>query len=342
MNHALSCADARMLFALLLYGELSFDEEERVDAHLDGCADCGIALEREKSLHAAFDGVAVEPAASLLRECRAELGAAIHLEHSRGLEQSRGLGQSREQLTPPARASRYREASPTGWWGQVVNLLGTPVLRFAGAAALIALGFLGARLTPLLSEKLGESLLTGASQAGIARVSDVETQADGSVRIVVDETRQRTISGNLDDQKIRTLLLDAARDPSNPGLRADSVSLLSRRAQSAEIRGALVYLVGHDPNDGVRLNAMEGLKNFAADPEVRGALSRVLLSDANPGVRTQAIDLLIPGPDDHSLPNVDSAMIGTLQELMLHENNAGVRQRIQRVLEAINASAEIY
>ncbi len=46
-----------MQFALLLYGELSFDEEERVDAHLDGCAECRAALEREKSLHAAFDGV---------------------------------------------------------------------------------------------------------------------------------------------------------------------------------------------------------------------------------------------------------------------------------------------
>ncbi len=70
----------------------------------------------------------------------------------------------------------------------------------------------------------------------MVRVSDVETQTDGSVRIVVDETRQKTISGNLDDQRIRSLLLEAVRDPSNPGLRADSVALLSRRAQSAEIR----------------------------------------------------------------------------------------------------------
>jgi hypothetical protein len=324
LSQGWSCADTRMLFALLLYGELSFDEEERVDAHLDGCADCRAALEREKSLHAAFDGVAVEPAASLLRECRTELGAALHLEQASRLEQA----------PQPARA---------GWWGQFANLLaGAPLLRPAGALALVALGFFGARLTPLLNPGLSESLLTGTSQAGIARVSDVETQTDGSVRIVVDETRQKTISGNLDDQRIRTLLLEAVRDPSNPGLRADSVALLSHRAQSAEIRGVLVYLIGHDQNDGVRLKAMEGLKAFAADPEVRGALSRALLNDTNPGVRTQAIDMLIPEPDDHSFPNIDRAMIGTLQELMLRENNPSVRQRGQRVLEAINASAEIY
>lgn len=312
-----NCADARMLFALLLYGELSFDEEERVDAHLDGCADCRAALERERSLHAAFDGVAVEPAASLLRECRSELRAALD-----------------RQETP----------RPAGWWEQFANMLtGASLLRPAGAVALVALGFLGARLTPLLNVWPGENLLTGASQAGIAaRVSNVETQTDGSVRIVVDETRQKTISGNLDDQRIRTLLLEAVRDPSNPGLRADSVAQLSRRAQSAEIRGALVWLVGHDQNDGVRLKAMEGLKAFATDPQVRNALSQALLHDANPGVRTQAIDMLIPGLDDPSFPDIDRDMIGTLQELMLRENNPSVRQRGQRVLEAINASAEMY
>ena len=223
MNNALTCADARMLFALLLYGELSFDEEERVDAHLDGCVDCRAALEREKSLHAAFDGVAVEPAASLLRECRTELAASLHLDQARG------------QALRPARDGS------SGWWDQFVHMLsGASILRPAGAVALVALGFLGARLTPLLSEKLGESLLTGASPAEIARVSDVEAQSDGSVRIVVDETRQKTISGNLDDQRIRTKLLEAVRDLSNPGLRADSAALLSRRAQSAEIRTALV------------------------------------------------------------------------------------------------------
>lgn len=323
LNPSMPCTEARMHFALLLYGELSFDEEERVDAHLDGCAECRAALERETSLHAAFDGVAVEPAASLLRECRADLAAALQLE------------QNGESFRRPARA---------GWWERFTGMLGgASILRPVGAVALVALGFLGARLMPLLNEGLSENLLTGTSQAGIAaRVSDVESQTDGGVRIVLDETRQKTISGNLDDQRIRTLLLEAVRDPTNPGLREDSASLLSQRAQSAEIRGALVYLIGHDPNDGVRLKAMKGLKSFSNDPQVREALSRALLNDANPGVRTQAIDILIPGPDDQSVPNIDRAMIGTLQELMLRENNASVRQRGQRVLEAINASAEIY
>jgi hypothetical protein len=322
MTEKLSCLDARMLFSMLLYGELSFDEEERVDVHLESCADCRTALEREKSLHAAFDSVAAEPTASLLRECRGDLAAAV-----------------RREPNPLPGGRSAKEAS--GWWDQFVPRFAGPTVRLAGAMALVALGFFGARLTPLVSDGLA------ASQAGIARVSDVETQTDGTVRIVLDETRQKTISGNLDDQRVRTLLLEAVRDPNNPGLRADSAALLSRRAQSAEIREALAYLVGHDPNDGVRLNAMEGLKAFSADPQVRLALSQALLSDANPGVRTQAIELLIPGSsisklDGSTVPNLDRATIGTLQELMLRESNASLRQKCQRVLEASNASAEIY
>src|ERR1700733_6916678 len=97
LSQGCNCADARMLFALLLYGELSFDEEERVDSHLAGCVDCRAALEREKSLHAAGDGVAVGPAASLLREFRTELRASLVCQEA------------------PRKA-------PTGWWDQFVNM----------------------------------------------------------------------------------------------------------------------------------------------------------------------------------------------------------------------------
>jgi len=162
------------------------------------------------------------------------------------------------------------------------------------------------------------------------------------VQITVDETRQRIVSGGLDEQPIRELLMEAVRDPNDPGLRADSVDLLNTRvnapAQSAEIRDALVYTLQHDQIDGVRFKAMEGLKAFAHEPEVRRALSETLLSDANAGIRTQAIDLLIQGSGE----NLDRQVIGTLQELMRREDNAGIKQRCQRVLASFNASPGIY
>ncbi len=75
-----NCEKARGQFALLLYGELSFDEEERVESHLDGCAECRGALGRQKALHDALDGVAVTPSPALLSRCREDLTQLLEQE----------------------------------------------------------------------------------------------------------------------------------------------------------------------------------------------------------------------------------------------------------------------
>jgi len=173
---------------------------------------------------------------------------------------------------------------------------------------------------------------------GASRVRYVAPDANGRIQIVLDETRQRTITGALDDQNIRALLLAAAKDPEDPGLRAETVDILNAHAQAADVRGALLYALRHAENAGVRLKAMQGLKPFARQPEVRTALAQVLLGDENPGLRTQAIDLLTADNGEA----LDRQVIGTLQELMRTESNTYVRQRSQRVLETSNASPEIY
>jgi len=110
---------------------------------------------------------------------------------------------------------------------------------------------------------------------GAQRVRSVEPAANGGIQIVLDETRQRTVSGGLDDQNIRVLLLSAAKDPSDPGLRYETVGILNDRAQTAEVRDTLIYALQHDENAGVRLKAMDGLKPFVKQPEVRKALAGV-------------------------------------------------------------------
>jgi hypothetical protein len=318
-NDAMSCAEARSQFWLLEYGELSFDEEERIETHLDGCADCRAARAHAKELHAGFDSLAVEPPASLLRECRADLAARLELE-------------------PPPEFSPAAERG--GWWNQFVETLTSGlVLRPAGALALLVLGFMGARLAP----SLGLSGFLGADEAGMSRVRDVQAASDGRIQIVVDETRQRMVTGGAGEPQIQTLLLNAARDPSDPGLREESLSLLNKRSSSKEVRDMLVYALRNDDNAGVRMRAIEGLKEFAAEPEVRGALSQALLGDANPGIRMRAIDLLAGDANGNlAAGNVDRQIVGTLQKLMLREDNAYLRQRSQRILEAVNASTEIY
>jgi hypothetical protein len=316
-----NCAAVKDFFALYLYGELSFDEEERVESHLDGCVDCRKALERQREVQVALDNIAMEPSPALLRSCREEL-------HMRLVEESQSVAKH-------------------GWWERFTDMLtgrslNSGWMKPAGALTLVALGFGVARLIPTGAFGSGGPFEMGVMEPA-SRVRYVEPASDGKVQIVLDETRQRIVSGGLNDQKIRVLLLSAAKDPSDPGLRAETVEILNGSAQSSDVRDALAFALLHDQNAGVRLKAMEGLKPFAQQPEVRAAMTQVLLTDSNPGLRTQAIDLLTKGLNqDSPAMSYDRQVIGAMQELMQRENNAYVRQRCKAALESVKASTETY
>jgi anti-sigma factor RsiW len=312
----MTCDEARKNLPLFLYGELSFDEEELVEVHIDECAACQKALAREKAMFAALDGVELIPSPAALAESRAEL---------------------RRRMTEASHPRHASGAHSSGFWDKIregftIHFHFAPgIAQVAGAAAMLALGFFTARMAPnsLLGNFRSEGMIPATS-----RVRYVEPVSPGRVQIVLDETRQRVLSGSVDDEAIQRLLLTAAKDPSDAGLRVESVDLLKSNSQSAEIRKALVYALQHDTNAGVRLKALDGLKQFAEDPDTRQALTQVLLKDDNPGVRTQVIDLLVQRHSD--------AMVGVLQELMSKEDNGYIRMRCQKVLQEMNASAEMY
>jgi hypothetical protein len=205
------------------------------------------------------------------------------------------------------------------------------LLRPAGALALIAIGFIAARLIQAPPAVVAPA---NGTEPIMTRVRNVEPDASGGVRVMVEETRQRVMSGRPEEDAIRRLLLAAVRDPADPGLRVETMDILKRRPESADVRRALLYAVQHDPNAGVRLKALEGLKPFAAEVETRKALSQVLLADDNPGVRTQAIDLLIQTKEQD--------VVGVLQELLRREDNGYVRMRSQKALREMGASVETF
>jgi hypothetical protein len=306
----MTCVDLRKSLPLFLYGELSFEDEEQLEVHIDECDACRDALAREKLLFKSLDAAEIVPSAELLADCRAQLRQ--RLEHA-----------------APERASFWDKIRQ----GFTINFHFAPgIMQPIGALAMLAIGFFGARVTP--ASFLGSFHPAGLVDPGSSRVRYVEPMGSGRVQIVVDETTQRTLSGTLEDQSIQRLLLTAAKDPSDAGLRVESVNLLKNQPQSAEVRSALLDVVQHDSNAGVRLKALDGLKDFADDPETRKTLAKVLLKDDCPGVRTQVIDLLIQHHAD--------SMMGVFQEVMGKEQNGYIRMRCQRALHDMNASAETY
>lgn len=301
----LACEQVRENLSLMLYGELSFAEEEAVQGHLAECSECRAALASEQHWHEELAHAAVEPPAGLLVQCRQQLRGSL------------------PATPPPGRLAR--------WFG---NLNWGMVAKPAVGMALVAVGFFAAR-SPWLN---GQADAGANLSAGAARVRYVEADQAGNVRIVVDETRPRVVSGRADDPQVQRWLLAAAREASDPGLRAETVALLQGGAEALDVRRALVAALESDPNAGVRLKAIEGLRRHAGEQDTRQALLRVLNADDNPGVRTQAIDLLT----ENSPRMLDAQTVGTLQQLMRREENGYIRQRCEKALRMANASAEIF
>ena len=302
----MNCESAKKNAALFLYGELTIEEEQAFQDHIETCADCGREFETEKRVQAALNRneVAVDPA--LLVRSRREL--ALRLENA-----------------------RMRRAGIGEWLRRLSDLRIAALARPAAALALVAMGFFGARLTmPKQAQPPQVAGLGGATEPGVMRVRYLESGPSGRVHLVVDETRQRELSGTVDDDQIRRLLLAAARESSDAGLRAESMDVLKAERTAGELRPVLLYALQHDSNPGVRLKALDALKPYGGEADVRAALTQVLLTDDNPGVRAQAIDLLV----EHK----GGMTAGVLQEVVQKENNSYVRLRCQRALEDMNAS----
>ena len=303
----MNCQTAKEQLVLFVYGELSFDEEELMEQHVAECPACSAERVRLESIQELLNEGEEEVPAGLLARCRRDLAVQVAAAHSsprRGLNLS-GL-----------------------WRNWVVN---PPLwLRPLGAVAMLAIGFFVARVVPGDSPALARMGVAQDPAPVFSRVRLVNPNESGGVRVQYEEVRQREMSGALQDDKIRSLLLSAAADQTDPGLRVESIDLLKQHCSDDVVRRALLNALRTDTNSGVRLKALEGLKPYARDPETRKVLAQVLLVDDNPGVRTQAIDMLVQ--------NKEPEIAGVLQELLRSEQNSYVRSRSQKALSEMKAS----
>lgn len=311
----MTCDSASNLISLYYYGELAPSDEDVLEAHLAGCPACAAALEKQRKIARALDRRAAQAAPVLLENCRADLMAAI------------AGGAPRFAVAPKNPWALFVEAMASTFSG--LGRLRQPL----GATALVAFGFLAARITPGVLP--GLTLHSGLSTASIAggdvfsTVRSIQPDSGGRVQIAFDETRRRVVEGRMDEEAIQRLLLAAAREQDS-AVRVESVEVLKSHSDSSAVRDALLNRVANDPNPGVRLEALEGLKPFANDPQVRKTLAQALLADDNAAVRMQLVDLLVARRDD--------SLVGMLQNVMQREDNDYVRLKVEKALKEMNAS----
>ena len=315
----MTCAEVQAGLSLYLYGELDFANEELIEVHLAACAFCQLALDREKQWHAAVNRQQQDVPPEWLAECRSKLSQQVSDE--------------------PANAGHVRQTL-LGWWHGLFDIRVTErSYRLAGVSFLVLLGFgAGRMVNSFESSNTSKSPLDAAGflQPPVTEVQEVRPQSGNRVRLLVQQIQVREISGNREDDGIRTLLLGAARGSDDPGVRMDSVEMLA--GQSAlENRNAILNAVRTDPNAAVRVKAIESLRQFPIDPAAREALEFVLAHDRDSGVRTVAIDALVPSQGDFQ---ITPQLLQTITDVMQSaQSDEYLRWRCAQVLNEQSSSA---
>jgi hypothetical protein len=173
----------------------------------------------------------------------------------------------------------------------------------------------------------GANTAIPASEAAIASIRGITQEPNSNkVQIKYSQLVPAQKEGSLEDPAIQQLLLFAARNNSNSGVRIDAMNQLVQKPDDSKVREALVYALRYDKNVGVRLKALEALKPYVTSDEgVRNAMLEALMSDPNPGVRVQALDVVKSVRQDASVRAV-------LMQLAEKDANSFIKNESKRVL----------
>ncbi|WP_260736256.1 HEAT repeat domain-containing protein [Tunturiibacter lichenicola] len=291
----MKCESARDCIVLLKYGELPDELAGTLEQHLMNCEGCSAELDAFQEFEEHLAALPVlEPSPNLLAQSRMRLDDALDMIPPRGF-----LAQLRTNV--------YR------WIGHVQS---APAL----ATLLLGVGFLAGNFTlryqvahapkpaPVVTVTHPDSVI--ANVTGI-----VQTPNSELVQVNYNRVTPETMEGSLDSPEIRKLLMVGTSAAATPGVRMNSVSLLTSECMAGHecqsstdgkgIRHALMVSLRYDQDAGVRMKALEGLQRYVAqDTHVRDAVLEAVANDADPQVRQTAIGVLGPVQSDSSVRQV--------------------------------------
>jgi len=210
-------------------------------------------------------------------------------------------------------------------------------IRFAPAlaAAIFIVGFAGgiaATYQVLVNRVKGPELpYTTPVESSISGISSIQQDPNSNrISIKYNTISTQEAQGALNDQRIQQLLLFAARNNYNSGVRMDSVDLLTQRPNEIHVREVLLYALRYDSNPGVRLKALEGLGSYVRDDvRVRDAVLEALMNDSNPGLRTEALHLLEP-------VRADGSVRAVLESLARNDQNQYIRSQARNMMAQLS------
>ncbi|HLK32359.1 MAG TPA: HEAT repeat domain-containing protein [Terriglobales bacterium] len=304
----MKCDWVKANLLLYIYDELLDDARYELEQHVARCSECAAELAGLRQFKTSMSVVPVQdPTPNLLTASRMRLQEALE-----SAEQPRFWQRWTFDLAAVFSRSRFSPALAS-------------IIFIVGFAAGIGSTYkIVSGNSPQVATVSAPAAPAEASVSGIRTINQIP--GSNKVEIKYDTVTTQSAEGSLNDARIQQLLLFAARNNYNSGVRLDSVDLLSQQPQDQRIREALIYALRYDSNPGVRLKALNSLGAYVRqDVRVRDAVLEALMNDANPGVRTEAIHLLEPVRADSSVREV-------LQHLARQDKNAYIRTESRAVL----------
>ena len=296
---------------LYAYDELPDDQRFEFEQHVNRCANCAEEVKALKGLREVMSvSPMMEPSASFLAESRMKLQEQLEI-----AQQERGWKR---------------------WFFDPFAMMRTMKFSPALAAVILMVGFGGgAGVAYKLASKPPVVVGPGPDGPGpqalsIAGIREIQQDPNSNkVLIKYDTLTPQTAQGSLSDPQVQQLLLYAARNNMNSGIRLNSVDLLTQKPDDSKVREALKASLRYDTNPGVRLKALEALTPYVKDDAtVRDVVLEVLLHDNNGGVRSLALQTLQP-------VRADSAVRMELQYLASKDKDQAIKRQAQAMLSTL-------
>ena len=308
----MNCEWVKENVTLYVYDELADDARHEVDQHALRCPDCAVELKAVRNFAESMNTLPqLEVTPNLLTSARM------------------GLQEALETTEQAGRWGRFT-FDPFAWLRQVrfAPALAAGILM-VGLGVGVGTGYQIGKNRVVVPGPNGGTI-ADTQQASISGIRNIVQQPGSKeVQIQYDKTFPEQVSGSIDDPRIQQLLLYAAKNNYNSGLRMDSIDLLKDKPQDDRVREALIFSLRYDSNPGIRLKAEEGLAPFVKqDIRVRNAMLEALLNDNNPGVRQGAMK---------ALENVktDTSVRQALQQLSQEDPNQFIRSESRRLLASV-------
>jgi hypothetical protein len=311
---------------LMLYDELSTQDQQDLERHLEGCAECRAELEELKRFH------------------------SVLAQHTPSFVTDALLQEARYELRGALRTERLKQPIWEKLAERVHNLIFQQYKIAFGAVATLAVGlFLGYLVfSPGSGEREIQQLPTQAAKktaqplGGNTQITNVRfvnsDPTSGEVEFTFDAVKPARMKGSVNDPEIQEVLAYALLNEQNPGVRLRSVDAigfehLKPTGGEGDIKRTLITALKSDKNPGVRKEALAVLQKFPFGEEIKQAFLDVLVHDTNSGLRIAAINALEDARGEN-LP-LDPEVLQVFKQKMQSDDNNYIRLRARAVVEEV-------